>query len=88
MNHTTLASVGNCTSKFQSISALVVNVSGQVTLAIEPGMTYTHSKLYGSASKGSLCQDSYSWGWLTPMKVGMPILSVSSILNRAIPLPL
>jgi hypothetical protein len=35
-------------------------------------MTYTHSKLYGSASEGSLCQDSYCWGWLTPIEVGCP----------------
>ena len=45
---------------------------GQVTSAIEPGMTYTHSKLYDSLPKSSLCQDSYSRGSLTPIKVGCP----------------
>jgi hypothetical protein len=39
---------------------LIRDDSGQVTSAIEPGMMYTHSKLYDSASESSLCQNSYS----------------------------
>jgi hypothetical protein len=44
--------------------------SGQVTSAIELGLTYTHSKLY---DKGSICQNSYSRG------------SAFSILSRGRP---
>jgi hypothetical protein len=46
--------------------------SGQVTSAIEPRLTYTHSELYDRASKGSLCPNNYSRGWLTFIEMPYP----------------
>ena len=43
---------------------------GKVTSAIEAGMTYSHSRMYDSVSKGSHHSSyCYSWAWLMPIEV-------------------